>query len=250
MNNNYVFENDDVVLGDFDTQHRKLPIVLCIDVSSSMESKLDDLNNALRELYTSFKADIEACKSVEIAIVAFSTKAKVWREFESIDESVIPAILEVGGCTVMSEALSLSLETAEKRKKYYQSKSLMYYQPWIFFLTDGHPYIENEETTNIERRAINAVIKKINQLEENSKLLFYSFGIGDGVDYNLMKKFSVAGAARYKHSSNSVGLNKMFMFLIQTQKKVSQSDTGDPNYLDSEFDIESESDKLYDFSAL
>lgn len=147
---------------------QRLACVLVLDTSLSMQSgSIDQLNAALKEFESDIKQDALAQKRVEVAIVTFGEKVKVWQPFIAAAQFSAPT-LTASGMTPMGAALDLALDELDKRKLQYRDNGVPYYRPWMFLITDG------AATDSLE-----AVSKRIKHQEENKGVAFFPLGVED-----------------------------------------------------------------------
>ena len=124
-------------MGNFaENNQDRCPIVLVVDVSSSMRDDIGMLNAAIEKFRATVLADPVATLRVEVALVAFNHQTEIRQEFSSIDE-FDPGPLEARGGTRICEAVNRALDMIEARKHTYRANGVGYYRPWMFILTDG-----------------------------------------------------------------------------------------------------------------
>jgi uncharacterized protein YegL len=217
-----MIENDLMVLRQrdlVDNPTTRLPVCLCLDVSSSMHGrKIEELKKGVRYFFEAIKGDEIARYSVELAIVVFQTDATVILDFANIDRQRIPS-LTANGLTAMGKGINLSLDILEQRKKEYSEKGVDYYQPWIVLMTDGNP---TDDTSS--------VIRRVNQLTSNKKLTVFPVAIGERANIQILKKVSTLetgrGTAVLKVTSAEY-FKEFFEWLSQSVAIASQSAPGD-----------------------
>lgn len=128
----------------FDNPCQRLPVCLCLDVSSSMgnNGKIDQLNNGVRMFYQSIQDDEITTNSSEISIVTFGefpAKARCIRDFSRVDIQHQPPILTAEGYTPLGEGVNLALDLLENRKESYRKAGISYFRPWLIIMSDGYP---------------------------------------------------------------------------------------------------------------
>lgn len=158
-----------------------LPCVVLVDTSSSMSCSLEELKKGLDALGASINDDPLARGRVEICLVAFDSTARIIRPFGPAYDYEAPGI-ECSGMTAMHQAVDLGLSEIEARKKQYKATGTPYYRPWLFLLTDGGA---NDDDNGAFDRLIEA--------QKNSHCIFFSVGIGEQVDFNLLKSLHKDG---------------------------------------------------------
>ena len=199
----------------------RVPIVLCLDTSYSMDgAPIRELANGVKLFYASVCADEIARYSAEIAIVTFGNQG-VQRVADFGPVEGQPELNFVAGeNTPMGQAVCEALDSLENRKREYQKAGVDYYQPWLVLMTDGMP------TDNVNE-AVNRVVDLVNA----KKLSVFPIGIGDGADMNTLSSFSPS-----RPPLRLIGLEfrKFFEWLSASVQRVSASTPGQSVPLDLE----------------
>lgn len=191
---------------------KRLPILLCLDVSGSMnnivdnsgKAKIDLLNEGLQEFFSELQKDVVTRYTAEVAIVTFggdrakrqAIDVKKVRDFSRIEIQQTPPVLEAYGFTPIGEAVNLGLALLEERKKQYKARGTTYLRPWIVIMSDGRPNGGSDSELAEAKKKIHsyAVDKKVvpisvaigKQDEEASKHLS-EFGDGLVIPMNTRK---------------------------------------------------------------
>lgn len=186
-----------------------LPCVVLVDTSGSMSGSTEQLHNGLVELGEAL--DEQAKGRVEFCIVAFDDKARIVQPFGPAYDYVAPE-LSCGGMTAMHEAVDFALGELEARKSQYKENCVSYYRPWIFLLTDGG-------ATDSDNGAFGRLI----QSQRDKHCTFFSVGIGNGVDWSLLKSLNIDGKTLKASKENFEGA---FVWLSNSLTKVSSSNPG------------------------
>jgi uncharacterized protein YegL len=189
--------------------------VLLIDTSGSMNgTPINELNMGLQTFQKDLAEDSLASRRVEIAIVTFGdggvTKIQ---DFVTADQFTPPE-LGTSGQTPMGEAIHLALDLVEARKNEYKQNGISYYQPWVLLITDGAP-------TDDWRSAAQRV-----QSETNARrVTFFAVGVRNA-DMNVLTQITTRAL-----KLDGLKFNELFVWLSQSQKKVSGSKPGDQTAL-------------------
>ena len=164
----------------FESQ-RRLPCVLCVDVSESMRGdSISIINQKLVELGKSFKADARARECVDISIIAFGTNAEVIMSMTPAISYQAPTLV-AGGQKAMNAAINLGLDIIEDRLKFYrQCGGIAHYIPLLFVLSDGNP-------TDITRQA--ATIARLQKCIECRKVFYRPMSIGAAANDAVLKSY-------------------------------------------------------------
>jgi len=196
-----------------DNPSARVPVCLVLDTSGSMKGEpIDELNRGVKLFMNEVREDEMAALSAEIAIVTFGGGVKQVVEFANIENQSIPELTATGR-TPLGEAVNLSLDLLEARKKTYASLGIDYYQPWLVLMTDGAP---TDDVTVAARRT--------SELIRNNKLTIFPIGIGADADMATLQAFSPKlPPVRLK----GLNFNEFFMWLSQSITMKSQSTPGE-----------------------
>jgi len=163
-----------------DNPETRCPVVLLLDVSSSMEgAPMEALNAGI----AAFKYDVEqdelALLRVEVAIITFGDEVSLVQDFTTVD-AFMPRQFEARGKTPLGEALQQGLALLEARKDVYRQNGVQYYRPWMFLITDGAP-----TDGNLWQEAA----FKVRQAEYENKLHFFTIGVA-GADMQILEQIA------------------------------------------------------------
>ncbi len=206
-------------LKDFciDNPTPRIPVVLCLDVSSSMQGEpIEELNKGLELFFDAIYSNDDARYSAEICLLTFGSTVEVVSNFSLVSKKT-KFKLKANGKTLIGTAIMKALDLLEDRKFLYKQTGTPYYQPWLVVMTDGCSYGENLEL-------LHNSIKKCNKLENDSKIVVFPIGIGREADYLMLNKFSTRHRA---FKINNLKFEEFFEWLSQSISVVSSSQTGD-----------------------
>ena len=191
--------------------------VLLLDTSGSMAGEqLAALNKGLQSFQEALQEDPLAKRRVEVAIVTFGNGGvqKV-QDFVTADQFAAP-MLSAGGTTPMGEGINLALDLVAERKTQYKSNGIAYYQPWVFMITDGAPNPGSPWESAAERIKGDVTAKS---------LAFFGVGVADA-DMNVLSKITPRAI-----KLDGLRFNELFVWLSQSQKRVSASKPGEQTAL-------------------
>jgi uncharacterized protein YegL len=189
--------------------------VLLIDTSGSMNgAPINELNLGLQTFQRDLAEDSLASRRVEIAIVTFGDGgvAKI-QDFVTADQFTPPE-LRTSGQTPMGEAIHLALDLVEARKHEYKQNGISYYQPWVLLITDGAP------TDDWQRAA-----QRVQSETSARRVTFFAVGVRNA-DMNVLTQITPRAL-----KLDGLKFNELFVWLSQSQKKVSGSKPGDQTAL-------------------
>lgn len=201
----------------------RVPVCLCLDISSSMNGlAIDELNKGVEMFYEAIRNDETALFAAEISIVTFggNYEAKCLQDFSNIQRQETP-VLSANGMTPLGEGVELALELLERRKQEYRDKGVDYYQPWLVLMTDGAPN-GNQET-------LNYAISDTVDLVKSKKLTVFPIGIGQYADMDVLSKFS---PDRSPLRLQGLKFKEFFAWLSNSISRTSMSTPGEEVKLD------------------
>jgi len=157
----------------------KLPIVLVLDTSSSMDGDpIRELNESVNNFIEEIKNDDFARVTAELCIVTFGRDVDVLQDFESVDNISYP-IFKARGSTLMGSAVMKSLDCLEKKLLRYEELGTDYYRPIMVLMTDGKP------TDSIIR-----AVKRTQEYLVQRKLVVLPVAIGPKADVRTLMQFT------------------------------------------------------------
>ncbi|MEU1372037.1 hypothetical protein ABZ442_00045 [Streptomyces triculaminicus] len=172
---------------EFENNAQRLPLVLCLDTSSSMSGPpIRTLNEALREWARELHDDVSLSHSVDVAVVTFGQQGvSTWQGSrqlppQSPDSPFVPAhafrppLLFAEGVTLMTEALELAMWIVSARKTELRRSGLQYYRPQICLVTDGLPTDGTGHPTDNWKRVVPVLAAE----QQARHFRLYAIGVG------------------------------------------------------------------------
>ncbi len=192
----------------------RAPCLLLLDTSASMGGEpIRALNEGLALLKDDLMSDELARRRVELAVVTFgSGGVRTAQDFITVEDWQ-PETLAAGGSTPLGEALSSGLELLRERKDMYRRAGLQYFRPWVFLITDGEPTDSFEEAARMARLA-----------DSERGLAFFVVGVDRA---NLERLSEIAPPGRPPVKLKGLAFAEMFLWLSQSQQRISHSRVGD-----------------------
>ena len=194
-----------------DNTNQRLPCVVLLDGSTSMDGKaIDNLNQGLSILERELKADDVASLRVQLLLLRIGGHSDVeiltdWTD--AIDFSA-PQV-EANGTTPLGKGVNVALRELEEQKKKYRQNQITYNRHWLFIITDGAP-----TDLNWERAADKAV-----EAEKKGKVVVFPIGTEEA-DFEILNKFSSRGAIMLKN----LDFKELFVWLSQSVSAGSQTE--------------------------
>ncbi len=220
---------------------RRLPICFCLDTSGSMQGEpIRQLNNGLASFVASIKANDDTRSATDIAIITFGSSVDIVLPFGKISkEKSLPEISASTSLTPIGEGVLTALELLNARKEGYKEMGIKYYQPWIVVITDGAPQGPNA-MANYE-----LAVQACNDLESRDRLVVFNIGVGNAVDFDLLKRLSIKRPEPISVASAEFG--KLFEFLGSSSSSVVSSGASDDALYNMSTEPEGESVDVDDF---
>lgn len=174
---------------------KPLPVLLLLDVSTSMEDNMPTLNAAVREMLTSFAEEEKMETCIQVAVITYSNDASVIHEFTPAS-SLLPrwTDLAAGGMTALGAALKAAKQMIEDKQRTPSDA----YRPTVVLVSDGMPnddwqgpladFISRGRTAKCDRM---------------------SMAIGRSVDEAMLKSF-LSGENQLQYADNAQDIKKFF----------------------------------------
>lgn len=201
-----------------DNPDPRCPCVLLLDISGSMQGDpIAALNHGLQIFQTDICRDALARRRVEVALVTFGNGGvQTQQDFITVDKFSVPTLM-AGGNTPMGEAIQRGLDMLRARKDQYINNGIAYYRPWIFLITDGEP-------TDEWRSAA----QRVHEEEARKGVVFFAVGVPGA---NMQTLAQIAVPQRPPKMLQGLNFDALFLWLSQSQQRVSNSKIGDQTAL-------------------
>lgn len=193
---------------EFKSQKKKiLPLILLLDVSSSMGGDIIELNRASREMIEELAKQESLKAEVHVCIITFGgNSAKVHQPLVPVTQIKLEEF-QASGTTPLGGALKIAKGIVEDRNQITSDS----YRPMVVLMSDGEPndfgweealrnFVEEGRSKKCERLAL---------------------GIREGYDIKMLKKFSSDG--EIYEAKNAKDLVDFFKFVTMTIKEKSIS---------------------------
>jgi len=142
-------------------------------------SKLNELNNGLREFYSEIANDEATSQKLEIAVITFNDIVNVVDGPCLIENSALPTLSANGG-TALVDAVNEAIGMVSARKNWYKSTNQPYNRPWIILITDGEPNNGQD---------INGLAQRIKEDTAAKKYVFLPIGV-DKADMSVLQRLA------------------------------------------------------------
>ena len=176
-------------------------------------SKMDLLNEGLRDFYNEICEDETTSQRLEICIITFNDYVKCVQEPALPDNIVIPQ-LDGEGNTALADAVNEAIDKVEARKQWYKDTEQPYYRPWIILMTDGEPNAGQD---------IDGLSYRIKRDTAAKRYAFLPVGV-EGADMNVLQKISGEGMNAVKLKGMRFG--QFFKWLSASMGTITKAENG------------------------
>ena len=176
-------------------------------------SKLDLLNEGLRNFYDEICADVTTSQRLELCIITFNDYVQVLQE-PALPENVSIPELDGDGDTALADAVNEAIDMVEARKNWYKQTGQPYYRPWIILMTDGVPNAGQD---------IDSLARRIKSDTANKKYAFLPVGV-EGADMSVLQRIEGEGMRATKLKGMRFG--QFFKWLSASMGTITKSENG------------------------
>ena len=176
-------------------------------------SKLDLLNEGLRDFYNESCSDETTSQRLELCIVTFNDSVNVVQEPALPDNVNIPE-LEGSGDTALADAVNEAIDIVQARKNWYKQTGQPYYRPWIILMTDGEPNADQD---------IDGLARRIKSDTAAKRYAFLPVGV-EGADMNVLQR--IAGEGMGAAKLKGMRFSQFFKWLSASMGTVTKAENG------------------------
>lgn len=177
------------------------------------KSKMDLLNEGLRDFYKEICADETTSQRLELSIITFNDYVQVVQE-PALPENVVIPELTGDGDTALADAVNEAIDKVEARKNWYKQTGQPYYRPWIILMTDGEPNAGQD---------IDSLARRIKSDTAAKKYAFLPVGVEDA-DMSVLQKIAGEGMGAAKLKGMRFG--QFFKWLSASMGTVTKAENG------------------------
>lgn len=193
---------------------KRLPIIFCLDTSSSMRvcleggirtgervwyekerrmgwavkggvCALDQLNKGMKYFFSCIQKNMYALSATEVAIVTFDDDAHLLKNFcrvRDVDQNILDHV-QTGDCTFMGEGIQMALDKLEECLNSYKAYGIDYYAPWLILMSDGEPNGSNFELQDAKKR--------IASFCRDENMLIFPIAVGKRVNKKILSEIAM-----------------------------------------------------------
>lgn len=183
------------------TKARPLPVIVLADVSGSMKGeKIAALNQALREMISSFGEEDELRAEIHICVITFGGEAREHIGLKPAKDVTWEEVQATGN-TPMGRAMELAAELIADKSK-IPSRA---YTPTIVLASDGAP---NDDWQ--------AGLKRLTQDVRAQKADRIALAIGSDADESMLQAFLGDPAKKVFHAEDARKIRSFFKFVTMS----------------------------------
>ena len=176
-------------------------------------SKIDLLNEGLRNFYNEICADETTSQRLELSIITFNDYVQVVQE-PALPENVFIPELRGDGDTALADAVNEAIDKVEARKSWYKQTGQPYYRPCIILMTDGEPNAGQD---------IDSLARRIKSDTAAKKYAFLPVGV-EGADMAVLQK--IAGEGMGAAKLKGMRISQFFKWLSASMGTVTKAENG------------------------
>ena len=192
---------------EFKSQKKRiLPLILLVDTSGSMDSCINELNTAAKEMVEELAKQESLRAEIHISIITFGgNSAKLHLPLLPISEVKLENF-NASGMTPLGGALKIAKEIIEDRNQITSDS----YRPMVILMSDGAPNDAWEEP-----------LRSFIEDGRSKKCERLSLGIGTGYIYEILENFS--SNKKVFEAKDAKNIVEFFKFVTMTVKEKSIS---------------------------
>lgn len=183
------------------------------DIVTGGISKMDLLNEGLRDFYNDICSDETTSQRLELCVITFNDSVTVVQEPALPDKVAIPELFGDGD-TALADAVNEAIDIVESRKNWYKQTGQPYYRPWIILMTDGEPNAGQD---------IYGLAQKIKRDTAAKKYAFLPVGV-EGADMSVLQQ--IAGEGMGATKLKGMRFAQFFKWLSSSMGTVTKADAG------------------------
>ena len=218
--------DDDLMLEDeledlefADNPEPRCPVLIIADCSGSMSGRpIDAMNQGVDDLYQAIIDDEIARNRVEVALMSFSTEARVERDFSTATEQTKTS-MRAGGATNMHLAIQQGCDLLEARKEQYRLGGVPYFRPIIVIFSDGLPTSPRSEMEQANQQLVD--------MESDNRLTIFKVGINVEAVQAMQRVLPNPNSRFQPQQLDNLRFSDFFVWLSKSVSAISRSTPGD-----------------------
>jgi len=212
---------------------KPLPVVLLLDVSSSMTGeKIDNLNNAVEDMLSTFAQEEKMETEILVSVITFGKQVELHVPYTKASQ-VQWSCLQADGMTPMGTALKMAKAMIEDK----ETTPSRAYRPTIVLVSDGKP-------NDSWKKPLEDFVAE----GRSSKCDRMAMAIGRDADEEVLKRFIGDAPHDLFYAENAGELHEFFQRV--TMSVTMRSHSKNPNLLSAPAEIELEGGSVKPISVV
>ena len=212
-------EDELVDLEFADNPEPRCPVLLIADCSGSMAGRpIDAMNRGVGDLYQAIVDDEIARNRVEVALLSFSTEARVERDFSTVSEQG-KTNMRAGGATNMHLAIEQGCDLLEDRKEQYRRGGVPYFRPIMVLFSDGLPTSPRPEMEQANQRLVD--------MENDSRLTIFKVAVNAEAVQAMLRVLPNPNSRFQPQQLDNLRFSDFFVWLSRSVSAISRSTPGE-----------------------
>ena len=202
-----------------DNPEPRCPVLIIADCSGSMSGRpIDAMNQGVDDLYQAIADDEIARNRVEVALLSFSTEARVERDFSTIDEWD-KTRMRANGSTNMHLAIEQGCDLLEERKEQYRRGGVPYFRPIMVLFSDGLPTSPPSEMERANQRLVD--------MENENKLTIFKVAVNEAAVQAMLRALPNPNSRFQPQQLDNLRFSDFFVWLSKSVSAISRSTPGE-----------------------
>ena len=176
------------------------------------------MNRGVDDLYQTIADDEIARNRVEVALLSFSTEARVERDFSTVGERRKTS-MRAGGATNMHLAVQQGCDLLEARKEQYRSGGVPYFRPIMVLFSDGLPTSPRGEMEQANQRLVD--------MESDNRLTIFKVGVNADAVQAMLRVLPNPNSRFQPQQLDNLRFSDFFVWLSRSVSAISRSTPGD-----------------------
>ena len=212
-------EDELVDLEFADNPEPRCPVLIIADCSGSMAGRpIDAMNLGVDDLFQAIIDDEIARNRVEVALLSFSTEARVERDFGTISD-LTKTNMRAGGATNMHLAIQQGCDLLEDRKEQYRSGGVPYFRPIMVLFSDGLPTSPRPEMEQANQLLVD--------MEGDNRLTIFKVGVNADAVQAMLRVLPNPNSRFQPQQLDNLRFSDFFVWLSKSVSAISRSTPGD-----------------------
>ena len=214
-----MLEDELVNLEFADNPEPRCPVLIIADCSGSMAGRpIDAMNQGVGDLYQAIVDDEIARNRVEVALLSFSTEARVERDFSTVGEGA-KTNMRAGGATNMHLAIQQGCDLLEDRKEQYRRGGVPYFRPIMVLFSDGLPTSPRPEMEQANQRLVD--------IENDSRLTIFKVAVNAEAVQAMLRVLPNPNSRFQPQQLDNLRFSDFFVWLSRSVSAISRSTPGE-----------------------